>query len=178
MRLWLVIVVKLVNHLLLLQSLLTRTVLCNSLCGTGALGVGLQLHSTHLLVAFIVEGCHIDGAADSGDFSSVPISWRCVIISISVPLVIHAALSPVYIIDILVVETLKVNFVIMCVKLLNVNVLTFSRALLLLAPSIDLVFVSLMLGRSLLWLAWLELLVGVVRLLRGRISCCCLLAIV
>ena len=52
----------------------------------------------------------------------MPISRRRVIVSISMPLVVHAALSSVYIIDI-VVETLEVDFVIMTVKLLNVDIL-------------------------------------------------------
>ena len=121
MRLRLVIVIKLVNHLLLEQTLLTRAVLWHSKPSASALGKGLQLHPALLVVAFIVEGLHIDGAR-IGDLSSVPISRRRVIVSISMPLVVHAALSSVYIIDI-VVETLKVDFVIMTVKLLNVDIL-------------------------------------------------------
>ena len=121
MRLRLVIVIKLVNHLLLEQTLLTRAVLWHSKPSASALGKGLQLHPALLVVAFIVEGLHIDGAR-IGDLSSVPISRRRVIVSISMPLVVHAALSSVYIIDI-VVETLEVDFVIMTVKLLNVDVL-------------------------------------------------------
>ena len=53
----------------------------------------------------------------------MPISGRRVITRSSLPLVVHTALSPVYIIDIFV-ETIKVDFVIMTVKLLNVDVLT------------------------------------------------------
>ena len=121
MRLRLVIVVKLVNHFLLEQTLLTRAVLWHSKPSASALGKGLQLHPALLVVAFIVEGLHIDGAR-IGDLSSVPISRRRVIVSISMPLVVHAALSSVYIIDI-VVETLEVDFVIMTVKLLNVDIL-------------------------------------------------------
>ena len=121
MRLRLVIVVKLVNHFLLEQTLLARAVLWHSKPSASALGKGLQLHPAHFIISFIVEGLHIDGAR-IGDLSSVPISRRRVIVSISMPLVVHAALSSVYIIDI-VVETLKVDFVIMTVKLLNVDIL-------------------------------------------------------
>ena len=121
MRLRLVIVVQLVNHFLLEQTLLARAVLWHSKPGASALGKGLQLHPAHFIISFIVEGLHIDGAR-IGDLSSVPISRRRIIVSISMPLVVHAALSSVYIIDI-VVETLKVDFVIMTVKLLNVDIL-------------------------------------------------------
>ena len=104
----------------------------------------------------------------------MPIPGRRVIISISMPLVVHAALSSVYIADI-GVETLKVDFVI--VKLLNVNVLTLCRALLLLATTIDLILVSLMLGSPLLRLERLSRLILVVRWVDGR-GCCWLLAVV
>ena len=104
----------------------------------------------------------------------MPIPGRRVIISISMPLVVHAALSSVYIADI-GVETLKVDFVI--VKLLNVDVLTLCRALLLLATTIDLILVSLMLGRPLLRLERLSRLILVVRRVDGR-GCCWFLAIV
>ena len=121
MGLRLVIVVKLVNHFLLEQTLLAGAVLWLSKSSASALGKGLQLHPAHFIVAFIVLGLHIDRTR-IGDLSSVPISRRRVIVSISMPLVVHAALSSVYIIDI-VVETLEVDFVIMTVKLLNVDVL-------------------------------------------------------
>ena len=121
MRLRLVIIIQLVNHFLLEQALLTRAVLWHRKPSASALGKGLQLHPAHSIVAFIVEGLHIDGAR-IGDLSSVPISGRRVIVSISMPLVVHAALSSVYITDI-VVETLKIDFVIMTVKLLNIDIL-------------------------------------------------------